>query len=117
MATADEVWRPGGVIRLTEFGSSHSVLGFLDATGDGISTWYVNLEAPLTRTRFGFDTMDHMLDLWVTTDFTSHRWKDEDELLEAVDRGLIDADAAAAIRAEGERAVESAAHRPPRRER
>lgn len=42
----------------------------------------------------------------MTTDFKSHRWKDEAELTEAVSRGLIGAAEADAIRVEGERAVE-----------
>src|SRR4051812_21251921 len=51
---ADELWRPPGVIRLTEFGASFSVLGFFNQDGDEVAAWYVNLEAPVTRSRFGF---------------------------------------------------------------
>ena len=46
--------------------------------------------------------MDHMLDAWLLPD-GAWRWKDEDELAEAVALAVVTADEAAAIRAEGER--------------
>ena len=68
--------------------------------------WYVNLQDPLARTSIGFDTVDHALDVVVELDRSSWRWKDEDELAEAVDDGLFTPAEAADFRAWGERAVE-----------
>ncbi len=52
--------------------------------------WYVNLQEPLRRTPFGFDTADNVLDLVIERD-GSWRWKDEDELAEAVALGRFTA--------------------------
>ena len=54
-------------------------------------SWYVNLEEPLRRTAIGFDTLDHELDVIVELD-GSWRWKDEDDLAEAIRRGVIPAE-------------------------
>jgi hypothetical protein len=68
--------------------------------------WYVNLQDPLTRSALGFDTVDHALDVVVELDRSSWRWKDEDELAEAVDRGLFTPAEASDFRESGELAVE-----------
>jgi predicted RNA-binding protein associated with RNAse of E/G family len=67
--------------------------------------WYVNLQDPLRRTAVGFDTRDHVLDVLVPTDGSGWRWKDEDELAEAVRLGLYSAEEAARFRDAGEAAV------------
>jgi predicted RNA-binding protein associated with RNAse of E/G family len=67
--------------------------------------WYVNLQDPLRRTAVGFDTRDHVLDVLVSSDGSGWRWKDEDELAEAVRLGLYSAQEAALFRAAGEAAV------------
>ena len=46
-----------------------------------------------------------MLDVWVEPD-GSWQWKDEDELVEAIELGVFDEAGAAAVRAEGERVIE-----------
>jgi hypothetical protein len=66
--------------------------------------WYVNLEEPLSRTAIGFDTVDHALDLLIELDGSAWRWKDEDELAEAVRDGLFTEEEAAGFRRWGERA-------------
>ena len=73
---------------------------------DARRVWYVNLEQPLERTRFGFDTVDHALDVLIELDGSSWRWKDEEELAEAVHDGLFTEAEAAEFRRWGERAVE-----------
>ena len=75
--------------------------------------WYVNLENPLERTSIGFDTVDHVLDVLVELDGSSWRWKDEDELTEAVREGLFSVEEEADFRAWGERAVERIISREP----
>lgn len=75
-------------------------------------SWYVNLEEPLRKTDVGFDTLDHELDAIVAFD-GSWRWKDEDELEEAIRRGLIAADDEPRLRSDGERAVRRIVEREP----
>jgi hypothetical protein len=68
-------------------------------------TWYVNLQAPLRRTPVGFDSVDHVLDLLVAPDRSCWEWKDENELEDAVRRGLFTPGEAQAFRADGEAAL------------
>jgi predicted RNA-binding protein associated with RNAse of E/G family len=75
--------------------------------------WYVNLQDPLERTSLGFDTIDHALDVLVSTDRTSWSWKDEDELEDAVSRGLFTKGEAEDFRRWGERAVRRLVDREP----
>jgi hypothetical protein len=74
--------------------------------------WYVNLEDPLRRTPVGFDTLDHELDVIVGFD-GSWSWKDEDELEEAIRRGVIAEDEEPGLRADGERALRRILDREP----
>jgi Protein of unknown function (DUF402) len=89
----------------------YAVLLFLRADGPPDS-WYVNLEEPLRRTGLGFDTLDHELDLVIELD-GSWRWKDEDDLAEAIRRGVIPAEEEPRMRADGERAVRRILDREP----
>ena len=52
--------------------------------------WYVNLQEPLWRTRWGFDIRDLQLDILVVADRT-WRSKDEDEFARSIECGLISA--------------------------
>jgi len=74
--------------------------------------WYVNLQEPLRRSEVGFDYLDLKLDVIVELD-GSWRWKDEDELAEAIARGLIAAEDEAHLRAAGERAVRQIVEQEP----
>lgn len=67
--------------------------------------WYVNLQEPLVRTEHGFKTRDAFLDI-IVDPHRSWRWKDEDELEEAVSLGRITRAQADAIWTEGERVVQ-----------
>ena len=76
--------------------------------------WYVNLEDPIERTPIGFDTVDHALDVVIQLDRSSWRWKDEEELAEAVRDGLFSEAEAADFYVWGEAAVDHVlAGRPP----
>ena len=66
--------------------------------------WYLNLQAPVGVSGWFVDTTDWALDVVVDPDGT-WRWKDEDELAEAIELGVFDADGAARVRAEGERVI------------
>lgn len=94
----------GGRLVIAELGAAHSIYAQWGKAGEFIG-WYVNLEEPWRESPFGFDTTDHLLDIWVEPD-RSWRWKDEDHLAEAVDIGLFTAEQAEAIYAEGERVIE-----------
>jgi hypothetical protein len=94
----------GGIMRLNIPGQAHSVLRLRNEDGT-LFRWYVNLEQPMQRTRFGFDFEDEILDIWVKADLSGWSWQDEDELEEAVAAGLVTKEKAAALYAEGERAV------------
>jgi Protein of unknown function (DUF402) len=89
---------------IAEAGAAHSVYVMWGEDG-GFLGWYVNLEKPWRESALGFDTTDHLLDIWIDPD-RSWRWKDEDHLAEAVDVGLFTQQKAEEIRAEGERAIE-----------
>jgi hypothetical protein len=89
----------------------YAVLLFLGPDGSPHS-WYVNLEEPLRRTGLGFDTLDHELDVIVELD-GSWRLKDEDDLAEAIRRGVIPAQDEPRMRADGERAVRRILDREP----
>jgi predicted RNA-binding protein associated with RNAse of E/G family len=100
--------RPGGrhVLSFAWPEVAHAVLAsWLAETGE-FTGWYVNLQDPLRRSAVGFDTTDHVLDVLVLPDRSSWRWKDEDEMEEAVRRGLFDAKAVERFRQEGARAAD-----------
>jgi predicted RNA-binding protein associated with RNAse of E/G family len=67
--------------------------------------YYLNVQEPLRPSAHGFDTIEHILDATITPDRSSWAWKDEDELAEAVDRGIFAPEEAVAFREWGERAI------------
>jgi hypothetical protein len=101
----DTVWHGEGNLRLTVPGSHFSVITFWNDGHDSLRYWYVNLEDPLHRTRFGFDYLDMILDVIVEANLAHWHWKDEDDFDLAQKLGLIPADRASFLRLEGERAV------------
>ena len=66
--------------------------------------WAVNLQSELLRTRLGFDSQDHQLDI-IVNPFRRWRWKDEDELDLAVELGRMSREHARTVRSEANRAV------------
>jgi Protein of unknown function (DUF402) len=99
----DDVWVGGGRLRFWHPGDPYAVFLFWDEAWE-FRAWYVNLEEPLRRTSLGFDTMDHTLDI-VADRNRSWRWKDEDELVEAVRAGIYTQHQADQIRRDGEQAI------------
>ena len=69
--------------------------------------WYVNFQEPLHRTATGFDTLDHVLDLIVSGDGTSWRWKDVEDFRHAREVGILSNELARSIEREGQRIVAS----------
>jgi hypothetical protein len=68
--------------------------------------YYVNLQSPLRPWGLGFDYEDHFLDVLIPAERGGFRWKDEEELEEAVRRQLVTRAEALAIRRAGARAAE-----------
>ena len=60
--------------------------------------WYVNFQLPLQPSRFGFDTMDLVLDARISPSY-EWTWKDEDDFAEARRRGIFDSAIEDAVRA------------------
>jgi hypothetical protein len=87
------------------------ILGF-DEAGT-LLEYYINLERPLAPSPAGFDTVDHLLDVTIAPDRSAWSWKDEDELREAVDRGIFTEEDADWFRFWGERGVEHVLLREP----
>jgi hypothetical protein len=75
--------------------------------------WYINLEEPTVRTEQGFDYMDQTLDIVVSPDLSGWRWKDEDELKEAIDGGVYPASIDVELRSEGQKAAKRLLDRQP----
>jgi hypothetical protein len=99
----DYVWDRSHALRFMGEGNSHTVELFWDVRWTFLG-WYVNLQAPLVIRGDKFDTTDLALDVWVEPN-GEWRWKDEDEFARAQELGVLDADAAARVRAVGERVI------------
>ena len=99
----DFVWSRTQRLRLVREGDAHTIELFWDEGWEFIG-WYVNLQAPLVLRGSCFDMTDLDLDITVRPDGT-WEWKDEDGFVEMQELGIVDAAAAAEIRAEGERVV------------
>ena len=99
-------WRGPGVLRVHRWGDPWSVWRWREPDG-----WrpgcYVNLEQPWTRTAWGFDSRDWVLDLVLAADGTP-TWKDADELAWCEQVGTVTAEHAADVRRAGERALTAA---------
>lgn len=79
-------WHTNRAPILNRPGDEHSVHLYWNG-GDELIWWYVDLEAPWRRTRFGFDSEARDLDITVEPDLSASQWKDEDELAFAIERG------------------------------
>jgi len=101
----DKVFRPPGLLRIGRDDQPFEVWRFTTPDEREVTSWYVNLQEPLRRTPDGFETLDHVLDIVIAPDLSSWTWKDEDELVDAVDHGVLTSDDAAAIRATGEAVI------------
>jgi hypothetical protein len=99
-------WHTNRVVWLTPFVAAHAIGHFWDDASGRFLGYYVNLQEPLQRSPYGFDSCDHVLDIVIDPDGAWH-WKDEDELDEAVELGLFTAQDVVDMRAEGERVIAS----------
>ena len=102
----DTDWEQTHVLRFEREGARHSIEVYWDIDWNQMS-WYVNLQSPVVFNGACIDTTDEALDVIVSPDGT-WRWKDEDELEEAVGLGIWTKAEAVEIRAEGERVIAAA---------
>lgn len=86
-------------LRIAPTGRPWSVWVLIEEGTGRFAGWYVNLEKPHIRDHDTVYTSDHVLDLVISPDRTVER-KDEDELALALEQGVFDAEALAAIEAD-----------------
>jgi hypothetical protein len=102
----DYQWQRTDVLMVIAPDDSFSTYIMRDTVTKEIDCWYVNLQEPIRRTFIGFDTMDNMLDVVISPDMSTWRWKDDDEFIAAQNIGFYSPGKAREIWAEGERAVQ-----------
>jgi uncharacterized protein len=102
----------GGVLSFAFPETGYAILMRFDVAGE-LSHHYLNIQSPLRTSPVGFDYMDLFLDVRIPADRSTYEWKDEDELAEAVARGLVTERSAHDIRWAGERAIEHVLLREP----
>jgi uncharacterized protein len=110
--------RPAGTSshRVLAFGfppERYAVLLLWEGNEGPFAGYYVNIETWLRRTPISYDYVDHLLDALVSADRSQWSWKDEDELAEAVSRGVYSDEDARAFRSAGERGVRRILDREP----
>lgn len=101
----DTEWEQTHVLRFEAPGARHSVEIYWTLEWEQLS-WYVNLQTPTELRNGWIDTTDQALDI-VVSPAGDWRWKDEDELAEAVELGIWSEREAEEIRAEGERVLDA----------
>ncbi|MFN8400342.1 MAG: DUF402 domain-containing protein [Anaerolineales bacterium] len=101
-----EKWTTSDVLYIVQPGSGYTAVMFWN--NDYIfHSWKLNLEKPMHRTSHGFDYMDQMLDIIVSADRRTWRWKDEDEVIEAQALGVLTAKQAKDLYKLGEQALQT----------
>ena len=109
----DSTWGGGikHLLMLVSPGAAHAVYAMKNEEHH-VTGWYINLQEPLSRTAFGFDTTDYLLDITFPPDRSVWKWKDEAVFDEAVAAGKISYEQARDIRLEGERAAKQVQEGP-----
>jgi protein associated with RNAse G/E len=102
----DFQWQRTDVLMLIVPSEAFSTYIMWETGTKNLDCWYVNLQEPIRRTSIGFDTMDNMLDVVISPDMDTWRWKDDDEFSEAQKIGFYSPEKARDIWSEGERAVQ-----------
>ena len=106
MELIDRSWTETDVLMLVTPEAAHAVYVMWEAGQEALRCWYINLQAPLSRSPVGFDTTDHWLDIVISPDKTNWQWKDEGQLDKVVELNLITREKAEAVRREGERVID-----------
>jgi len=103
-ARAVRDWAGAGILVVFQPGTNYSVWFFETSLGVRDS-YYVNIEAPFTRTAMGIESSDLVLDVVVKADH-SFQHKDEDELEFAHQAGVLTSSQVVEIRRAAACAVE-----------
>lgn len=103
---AERTWTVHHRLMLMHPDEAYSVMGFWREDDGAFVCWYVNMQAPFSRTPVGFDTMDHVIDIVVSPDLGACQWKDLDEAERVVSLGLATRDMLDEVRAAGEEVIE-----------
>jgi hypothetical protein len=112
-ATLVREWEHTDVLMLITPGEAHSTWVMWSAQPRSFVCWMINMQEPVTRTRFGWDTWDHELEIIVSADLR-WAWKDEDKFDRLVEVGPLNKAMGEQIRREGESVVAAVeARRPP----
>ena len=101
---ADWTWTQNHTLMIQRPGSMRSTWLFWRGDTGTFNYYYVNLQAPLTRTTVGFDSADYVLDLVVKPDF-SWEWKDVDEFADARTAGVMPAELLDAVQRTGDETI------------
>jgi hypothetical protein len=104
----DLIWDKTDVLMLAAPDESHAVWIMWEQGHVKLNCWYINLETPFRRTPVGIDIMDQELDIIISPDRSTWRWKDEKAFEALVVGGVFSVEEARAIRAEGERVIQRA---------
>jgi hypothetical protein len=106
-------WEGGEVLYLVQPGLGYTAIGFWNQD-QRFDHWKVDLVEPLRRTSLGFDYMDQLLDILISADRSTWRWKDEDELFQAQALGIFTAGQVRELYRRGEQAIRAIqGHEPP----
>ena len=102
----DVQWVGGEALYLLPAGAPFAVVLDWHGPERRFGEWYIDLQRVLGRSRRFIDGTDDLLDIVVSPDLAHWRWKDEDELAEALALGLLSEDEVTGIRVAGQLALE-----------
>jgi protein associated with RNAse G/E len=83
-------WTRSNVLILLWPKTWYAIHVFWDASSQTFAFYYVNFQRPISRTKYGFDTLDLDLDLVVNGDLSWY-WKDLDDYQKGIEIGGISA--------------------------
>jgi hypothetical protein len=98
-------WQGEGSLRLNIPDSLWSLHVFWEEGLSAVKAWYINMDAPVSRSRFGFDSWDMFLDVVVSPDRQTWQYKDEDEFADVAAAGVFDEIGVDEIRTAAEEAI------------
>jgi hypothetical protein len=108
-----EPWSGGDMLYLVQTSLGYTAIASWDKRHNFMG-WKIDLVEPPQRTPLGFDYMDQLLDIMVSADRSTWRWKDEDEVVEAQARGIFTAEQVQDLYQRGESAVQALqGYKPP----
>lgn len=107
-----EPWVGSDVLYLVQAGLGYKFGGSWDENHI-FQGWKIDIVEPVRRTPLGFDYMDQLLDIIVSPDRSSWYRKDEDEVIEAQERGIFTAEQVSDLYQRGERALQSILENEP----